>query len=68
MIKQQIGQLLEKEVDRRDFLKHIGVAIVAVAGVSTVLSNLTALQNKGSRGASVDTNSQSGYGLSAYGR
>lgn len=66
MIKQQISQLLDKEVDRKEFLKHVGMALVAVAGVSTVVSNLTSLQTKGN--SSAGQNGRHGYGLSSYGR
>ena len=59
MIKQQIATLLEKEVDRKDFLKHVGVAVVAMVGLSSILSNLSSLD--GSR-------KTSGYGKSSYGR
>ncbi len=69
MIKQQLNQLLDKEVDRKDFLKHVGVAIIAVAGVSTLMSNLTSLQGSSStKGVNSGTKSTHGYGLSAYGR
>lgn len=66
MIKQQVNQILAKEVDRKDFLKHVGVAILAVAGVSTVLSRLGSIQPANGGGKGV--NGISGYGMSAYGR
>ena len=64
MIKTQVGQLLQKEMDRKDFLRHVGVAVVVIAGVPTLLSALNRMQG----GAQQKASSQSlGYGASAYG-
>lgn len=62
MIKAQVGQLLEKEMDRKDFLRHIGVAVAVIAGVPTLLSAISRLQT-----GSVGEARQVGYGSSAYG-
>jgi hypothetical protein len=62
MIKAQVGQLLEKEMDRKDFLRHIGVAVAVIAGVPTLLSAINRLQ-----AGPVRTEQQVGYGSSAYG-
>ena len=62
MIKAQVGQLLEKEMDRKDFLRHVGVAAAVIAGVPTLLSVLGRLQS------GPDTAKRTvGYGSSAYG-
>ena len=68
MTKAQINEILDKEVDRKEFLKHIGIAIVAVAGVPTLVSHLNTLQNRGSSGAAGSQGGARGYGASAYGR
>jgi hypothetical protein len=66
MIKQQVNQLLEKEMDRKEFLRHIGVAVAAVVGVSAVVSSLNRLQPSSSQPPA--HNARSGYGGSVYGR
>lgn len=37
MIKGRINTILQTEMDRKDFLKHIGVAAIAVVGLPSVL-------------------------------
>lgn len=61
MIKQQARTLLEKEVDRREFLQHVGVAFLAVIGLTSLISSLSKLQSN-------DKQSPTGYGASFYGR
>ncbi len=54
-----INQLLEKEVTRTEFLRHIGLAFLALVGVTSLLKSLeTSSQPKRS----------GGYGRSSYGR
>ncbi len=48
-------------MDRKDFLKHVGLAIIAVMGVSAMLQSL------GMFGQSADSKTR-GYGSSPYGR
>lgn len=37
MIKQNIAQLLETEMERKDFLKLIGLGVVAATGITQIL-------------------------------
>lgn len=37
MIKQNISQLLESEMDRKDFLKLIGLGVIAATGINQIL-------------------------------
>ena len=62
MIKAQLGQLLEKEMDRKDFLRHVGVAAAVSVGIPAILGALGRLQT-----GSQQPNRQVGYGSSAYG-
>ena len=62
MVKQQIEKVLTTEMDRKDFLKHVGLAVVAVAGVGSLLSAL------GRFGQVHSSRSSNGYGGSPYGR
>ena len=41
MIKNNIAQLLETEMDRKDFLKLIGFGVVAATGITQILKALS---------------------------
>ena len=62
MIKQAINNLLDAEMERKDFLKMIGLGLVATTGVVQVLSALSQQPKK----STVSVQNQ-GYGGSAYG-
>ena len=57
-MKKDLQALLDKEVDRKDFLKHVGFGLVALTGATALTRSLTSL------GTKTQTN---GYGVSAYG-
>ena len=40
MLKDNAAKLLVKEMNRKDFLKHIGIGVVALTGLSAVLHSL----------------------------
>jgi len=68
-IKTQLATLLSKEMDRKDFLKHLAAAGFMVAGGGMLLQSVGGLnklsqQNEvaGSKG-----NGAAGYGASVYG-
>lgn len=61
MIRKQLNTVLQKEVDRKDFLKHVGIAAAAVVGVPTLLRVVSQGNLGPVRSGSV------GYGSSAYG-
>lgn len=60
MIKDQMNQLLQKEMDRKDFLKHVGIAAATIAGVPALFKALSQFQASPRR-------THVGYGSSAYG-
>lgn len=62
MIKNNISQLLETEMERKDFLKLVGFGVVAATGITQVLKAVT--QQAPNRQVST---SPQGYGGSAYG-
>lgn len=62
MIKQNVAKILETEVERKDFLKLMGLGAVAAVGVGSILKAVTPTQNHG-KVAAVDNS----YGGSAYG-
>lgn len=63
MIKTQVAELLQKEMDRKDFLRHVGVAAAVVVGVPTLLNALTRMQSGSIHGKPQAT----GYGSMPYG-
>lgn len=58
-MKQQLNQLLTKEMDRKDFLKYTGSIILTVIGVTGLMR--TVLQHQSFQSKS------HGYGSSPYG-
>jgi len=63
MIKNNIAQLLETEMDRKDFLKLLGLGAVAATGITQILKALS--QQSPVRPA--PTNNALSYGGSSYG-
>lgn len=58
-MKQQISEVLEKDVTRKEFLQYVGSALLIMFGVSNLIKMLHA-QPKG-------TNVSAGYGDNSYG-
>lgn len=63
MIKNNIAQLLDTEMERKDFLKLVGFGVVAATGVTQILKAMS--QQTPSR--QMSTSSAHGYGGSLYG-
>jgi hypothetical protein len=59
-IKTEINAILNKKMDRQDFIKHVAIGVVALTGAGSAL-RLLAPQQHGAKSAN------SGYGGSAYG-
>lgn len=57
-MKDQVQVLLNKKMDRQEFIKQIGLGLIAMTGVSAFVRSLAQKQKP-----SVDA----GYGASAYG-
>lgn len=62
--KQELNSLLTKKMDRKDFLKHVGIAAVAITGFSVIVKTLAPVQTKQ---PSVARSNGAGYGSSVYG-
>jgi hypothetical protein len=62
MIKENVAKILDTEVERKDFLKLVGLGAVAAVGVGSILKAVTPSQTR-PKTASVDH----GYGGMAYG-
>lgn len=58
-MKNDLDNLLQKQMDRRDFLKHVGIGFVALTGVAALVKTLNTFS-----GNKVRTN---GYGAQVYG-
>lgn len=63
MFKEKISGLLDKEMDRKDFIKNVGLAVVALAGLSA-LTRVFGSQTTTTTKRSAQT---SGYGATSYG-
>ena len=57
-IKEQVQVLLNKKMDRREFVKQVAIGLVAMTGASSALKTLAPKQ---------DSSATLGYGASAYG-
>lgn len=69
MIQRELQKLFTKEMDRREFLAHVGAGILAVIGISGLIKHLVNYNQGGGQSRS-DRDQRfavSGYGSSAYG-
>lgn len=58
-MKPDISSLLQKKMDRKDFLKHVGIGVVVLTGATTLIKTLNSLGGP--------TPQSKGYGSAAYG-
>lgn len=63
-MKQHIDGLLQKKMDRLSFLKHVGVGVVAITGVSGVVKSMSGFGGNDTVGKAAQADV---YGASAYG-
>lgn len=63
MVKERIDEILHKPMSRQQFLKHIGLLMLAVTGITTVINTL-----EGKNSSKVSSNGGDGmaYGTSVY--
>ena len=59
-MKDQLDALLNKDMDRKDFLKHVAFGFAALTGVAGLLKTLTSMDRQ-------PASTQYGYGGGAYG-
>ena len=62
-IKQQIDSLVQKEMDRKDFLKYVAGLVMAVIGITGFTRILLDPETR-----KLSRKTMSGYGSSTYGR
>lgn len=58
-MKKEVDKLLQKQMDRKSFLKHVGVGFIAMTGFATLLKTLNGVSEQQRRTV--------GYGASVYG-
>jgi len=59
-MKNDVEKLLQKQMDRKDFIKHVAIGFAALAGVSAIAKTLSTMTNSGKT-------QSTGYGSSVYG-
>lgn len=66
-----LNTLLQKEMDRKDFLKHVVVGVVAMTGATTIFKTLAPSLSGGQTSGFGSTTNQAAanysYGASVYG-
>lgn len=62
MANKTVTAILQKEMDRKEFLQHVGIAFLAMTGVSGMLKSV-ANHNVGT----TTQKAQAGYGAMPYG-
>ena len=65
--KDIIKKIGEKEMDRMDFLKYSGLALVAVAGLKTITNFISQPDNQKIKVAEAGKDSKRGFGSGKYG-
>ena len=64
-MKQQLDELLQKDMTRQEFIATLGLGIISILGFSSILKFLLEGTNPSHKAASP---SRHGYGASSYGR
>lgn len=64
-ISKQIQNILQQDMDRKEFLSLVGASLIGVIGISKILKSLESFNNDSS--SSSKANAKAGYGASAYG-
>lgn len=64
-VKEELNVLLNKKMDRKDFLKHVAIGVVALTGITAITRAFIPTNQPKVGKQSTPTNN--GYGASAYG-
>ena len=62
-MKNEIDALLQRKMDRKAFIKHVGIGFIALSGVAALVKSLTS----GGGTTSSGTTNNASYGASVYG-
>jgi len=67
-MQKRFDDILQKRMDRKDFLKHVGIGVAVMTGAAGLIKMLNPQAQAGTQQASSSENRQSlGYGASTYG-
>ena len=72
-MQKEVEKLLQKKMDRKDFLKHVGIGFAAIVGVTTAVKTVASLNSRPVSSSGDDSGSSKtaaaafGYGGGAYG-
>lgn len=66
MLSVDASKILDKEMNRKQFLRNVGIGIVAFTGITAVLRAVSQLPSDAPR-AAVGSATAAGYGSSVYG-
>jgi len=61
-VKDELQKLMQKDMDRRSFMKHVGIGFAGIIGITGAIKTLSGLNQTGS-----NQHVLSGYGSSVYG-
>ena len=67
---EKIHEILEQEIDRKEFLRYLGVGLLSLVGIMNLIHNLDhflGTKSKTKTTASTSQKPSGGYGSSAYG-
>lgn len=65
-MNKQIDDILQKRMDRKDFLKHVGMGVAIITGTAGLVK-LFKPSNNVSKSNQTTQHAAMGYGASAYG-
>jgi hypothetical protein len=63
MMKDELNSLLQKPMNRLDFIKHVGIGIAAITGAAAVVKTMNSLGGN----TSTKKKQSLGYGSAVYG-
>ena len=58
-IQEDVQALLQKEMDRKEFIKHVGIGFAAIIGLTTILKTINSMSGNNKK--------LLGYSSGAYG-
>lgn len=59
-MKNDVEKLLQKEMDRKGFIRHVAIGFAAIAGITAIAKTLSTMTNSGK-------SQPMGYGSNTYG-
>lgn len=70
-MSEKIQDILNKKMDRKEFLRHVGYGTVVLFGVGSIIKGVANLSEQGKAptvaAGKVNTRPTTGYGAGAYG-